>query len=219
MPEPQFRLYLVTDCQVCAPDRLLAILARLGDELPPGTLAVQLREKDLCTRDLLDLAGRVRDVLAPRAVPLVINDRIDVALAIGAQGVHLPGTGFSPGDARRIWPGLIGISTHALAPAADANPGEVDFCTFGPVFDTPSKRPYGPPQGLGPLRAAAAASRVPLFAIGGITPANAGLLADTGIHGIAVIRALLQASNPVATARLLLERSSIGANRRAMSPG
>jgi len=217
MPEPQFRLYLVTDCQVCAPDRLLAILARLGDELPPGTLAVQLREKDLCTSDLLDLAGRVRDVLAPRAVPLLINDRIDVALAIGAQGVHLPGTGFGPGDARRIWPGLIGISTHAQTP--DACFGEVDFCTFGPVFDTPSKRPYGPPQGLGPLRTAAAASRIPLFAIGGITPANAGLLADTGIHGIAVIRALLQASNPVATARLLLERASIGANRRAMSQG
>jgi len=199
-----FSLYLVTDRTVCGSDKLLSILSRLAASLPYGTLAVQLREKDLCVRDLTDLAQRTMDVLEPHRVPLLINDRLDVAMAIGAQGIHLPGTGLSPVDARRLFKGLIGISTHSVEQVSAADPGIVNFCTFGPVFDTPSKRAYGPPQGVLRLQAAIATARIPVFAIGGISARTVMELAGHGAAGIALIRAVLEASDPVSVAGEML---------------
>ena len=204
LPPFPFRLYLVTDRTVCGSDALLSILSRLAAGLPTGTLGVQLREKDMCARDLTDLARRVMDALAPHQVPLLINDRLDVALAVGAQGIHIPGTGLSPTDARTLCSGLIGISTHTVEQVAAVDPSIVSFCTFGPVFETPSKRAYGPPQGTSRLQVAIASARVPVFAIGGISSVTVTGLAGHGAAGIAVIRAILEAADPVSVAKKML---------------
>ena len=136
---------------------------------------------------------------------LLINDRIDVALAVGADGVHLPVDSFSSGDARALLgPGrLIGVSTHSLEQAQRASAAGADFVVFGPVFATPSKRPFGPPLGLEALAQAAGAVSVPVFAIGGVTAARADAVCRHGAHGIAAIAAVLEATDPTAAARAL----------------
>jgi len=202
-PPPGFRLYVVTDRRVTGgPDGLVARLVRAADGLPPGTMAVEVREKDLEAGALLALVRRIRAALAPRGVPVFVNDRWDVAAAAGAEGVHLPESGLDPAAVRRVWDGRIGVSTHATAVLLRA--GAADFATFGPVFPTPSKLAYGPPQGVDRLREAVAASPVPVIAIGGIDAATAPDLRGTGIAGIAVIRAVLAADDPAGAARELL---------------
>jgi thiamine-phosphate pyrophosphorylase len=127
---------------------------------------------------------------------VLVNDRLDVVIAAGAAGVHLPASGLAPSDARAAFAGRIGVSTHFSGEVAGLAPGATDFATFGPVFDTASKRRYGPPVGLDALRAAVAASRVPVYAIGGITEATASLVAGAGIAGIAGIKSVLAAPDP-----------------------
>ena len=202
---PGFRLYLVTDRRLFPDtDALCRALAAVDRALPLGALAVQVREKDLATRDLVALVRRVRATLSP-ATAVLVNDRVDEAVAAGADGVHLPSSGLPPGEARRIWPGLVGVSTHSAADLARIDPAYADFATFGPVFDTPSKRAYGPPLGVDALAAAVPRARVPVFAIGGIGPANWSRLRGTGVAGVAVITAVLAAVDPGAAAVELLK--------------
>src|SRR5262249_58174695 len=115
------------------------------------------------------LAERLRELTARASALLLVNDRVDVAVAVGADGVHLGGGSLPADVARRLLPpgALVGVSTHAPAEAASAM---ADFVFYGPVYATPSKAAFGPPQGLAALRQAAAAARVPLLAIGGVTP-------------------------------------------------
>jgi thiamine-phosphate pyrophosphorylase len=200
-----FRLLLVTDRHSCR-ESLGDVLARLAAALPPGALAVELREKDLSGLALYELALDLKRVLDPQGVPILVNDRLDVAMAAGCAGVHLPESGLDPADVRAVFPGLIGRSTHSVETAAALDPACVDYATFGPVFDTPSKRAYGPPQGVGRLREAVAASRVPLFAIGGIGPGTAPELVGTGFRGIAAISAILGSADPVGAALGLSDR-------------
>lgn len=168
--------------------------------------AVQLREPDLEARALLELARELRAVTARYDALLLVNDRIDVALACGADGVHLPSHSFLVEDARTLLgPGrLIGVSTHLPHEVAAAKAAGADFAVFGPVFETPSKQAYGPPAGLEALAAAARISDLPVLAIGGITTDRAPELTARGAAGVAVIRALLEAEEPAAAARALL---------------
>ena len=171
--------------------------------LAAGLPAVQLREKDLTGRPLLALAEALRAATARTGALLLVNDRVDVAIAAGADGVQL-GTGALPVEAARalLGPGrLIGESVHA-EDAARAS--AADFVVFGPVYDTPSKRGFGPPQGLARLAAVARTSPVPVVAIGGIDAANAGTARAAGAAGVAVIRAVLSAADPAAATRDLL---------------
>ena len=157
-----FRLYLVTDRTQTA-GRPLATVVEAA--LAGGVDAVQLREKELPTAELLDLATRLHPLCKRYHVPLLINDRMDIALAVGVEGVHLPADSFTPADARRLLgpDALIGASTHSLAEAQSAANGGADFIVFGPVFDTPSKRAYGPPLGVAALAEARSAARIPLM--------------------------------------------------------
>jgi len=199
----EFRLYLVTDRRGTAGRPLRAVVeACLG----AGLRAVQLREKDLAAGDLLRLAGELRGLTARHGARLLINDRVDVALAAGADGVHLPGSGLPPAAARAlIGPDrLIGLSTHSPDEAEGAAAAGADFVVFGPVHDTPSKRAYGRPPGLAGLAAACRRSPVPVLAIGGVTAARVPELRDAGAAGVAVIRALLEADDPAAAAKELL---------------
>jgi thiamine-phosphate pyrophosphorylase len=156
-------------------------------------------------RDLLGLARALQAVCGSAGQPLLVNDRLDVALAAGAAGVHLPATGFAPEEARRLLPpgALVGVSCHSAEDVARAAAGGADFATFGPVFDTPSKRRFGAPVGLGRL-AEAARLGLPLLGLGGVDLANAAQVVAAGAHGVAAIRAWLGAPDPGAAVRALV---------------
>jgi thiamine-phosphate pyrophosphorylase len=196
-------VHLITDRRL-APD-LAAAARRALAGLPPGSAAIHLREKDLGGRDLLRLARELLAVCRGAGQLLLVNDRADVALAAGADGVHLPSAGLPPAEARRLLGPrlLVGVSCHSAGEVRRAREGGADFATFGPVFDTPSKRAFGPPTGL-PALAAAAAIGLPLVGLGGVDPGNAAAVRAAGAGGVAAIRAWLQAPDPAAAVRALL---------------
>ncbi len=196
------RVYLVTDRRLVADLPAAARAALAG--LPPRTAAVQLREKDLAARDLLELARLLRPICAAAGQALLVNDRLDVALAAGADGAHLPAAGIPPEEARRLLgpARLVGVSCHGTAEVARALRQGADFATFGPVFETPSKRAFGPPLGLDRLREAAALG-LPLVGLGGIDASRAGEVRAAGAAGVGVIRAWLGAADPAAAVRRL----------------
>ena len=176
-----------------------------GSGLDPGEIAVQLREKDLDGRALADLAHALRATTTAAGVRLFINDRIDVALASGADGVHLGGTSLAPAEARAIAPELaIVVSTHGIAEvrAALDDRARIAFAVFGPIRDTPSKRAYGAPVGVGALTIAARLG-LPLLALGGVDAVDVPEVVSAGAHGLACIRPVMAAKDPGQAVRTL----------------
>jgi thiamine-phosphate pyrophosphorylase len=198
-----FDLYVVTDRQLTGGRPLGRVVEAA---LRGGARAFQLREKDLSPRELYPLALEMRQLTRTYGARLLINDRIDVALAAGADGVHLTTTSLPASVARQVLgpERLIGVSTHTLAEAQAAAEEGADFLVFGPVFFTPSKAPYGQPVGLDALRAVRAAVTLPILAIGGIKKANLDQVIGAGADGIAVISAVISADDPTAASRDLL---------------
>jgi thiamine-phosphate pyrophosphorylase len=190
MPPVNFRLLLVTDRHQTR-DRSLPTV--LGQAIRAGLPAIQLRERDVPTGELLSLAQAVREMAAPRAVPLILNDRSDLVLALNLDGVHLRSDSLPVSSARRLLgpDRLIGISTHSTEEVQRANQDGADYIVFGPIFDTPSKRSFGHPLGLDLLAAVCRESTVPVLAIGGITLERVHDVRRAGAHGVAVIGALL----------------------------
>ena len=173
-------------------------------------VAVQLREKDLTGRELLALARELRKICTAHGALLLINDRIDVALACDADGVHLPGDSFSVRDARvlRGTSKLIGCSTHTIAEVKAAGRAGADFVVFGPVYHPISKSAYGPAAGVEALRAACEASDIPVYALGGITADRIAEMSDSGIAGVAAIGSVFGADSPGDATRALLQAIS-----------
>lgn len=200
MPSVDFDLYVVTDRSQTNGRELTWVLEQALDG---GVKAIQLREKDLGGRDLFNLADAVRKLTARYDAKLFINDRIDVALAVAADGVHLGNASIPIATARRLLgpDQLIGASVHALAEAQRAAQAGADFIVFGPVYFTPSKAPYGAPQGLAPLRQVVEKISRPVYAIGGIKLENIGEVMATGARGIALISAIASANEPQSAAR------------------
>ena len=190
-----FRLYVVTDRHQTAGRALEEVVTAAAQG---GAGAIQLREKDLSARDLYALGARLQAALSPYSVPLLINDRLDVALALDAAGVHLAGHSLPTAAARRALGShkLLGVSTHSVEEARQAADEGADFVVFGPVFETPSKLAYGPPQGLQHLAAVVRQVRIPVVAIGGIDVTNLPQVLHTGAYGVAMIRAVLAAPDP-----------------------
>jgi thiamine-phosphate pyrophosphorylase len=191
-----FRLCLVTDRTLCRSslgggDATAPLRRAVADACRAGVRAVQLREKDLEARDLFRLACGLRDDTARHGCRLLINERLDIALAAAADGVHCPEAGFPPRAAREILgPGsMIGVSCHSLEAVEQAERAGADFVFYGPVFPTRSKPEK--PAGLGALREACESTGMPVFAIGGVTPERAVECVDAGARGVAVVSALL----------------------------
>ena len=184
-----FSLYLITDRKQVTNSHTLYTAVEAA--LQGGVKAVQLREKDLPAVELLPLATQLRALTMRHGARLFINDNIDIALAVKADGVHLGGHSQAT-DVIRARVGedmLIGVSTHSKAEIELATRQGADFVTFGPVYATPSKAKYGAPQGLENLAEACRGSRVPVFALGGITPERTTEVQQAGARGIALISA------------------------------
>ena len=202
-PSLDFNLYLITDRRLSGGRDLLLVVE---EALEGGVKAVQLREKDLSSRDMYELAFAMRKLTARYNAGLFINDRVDIALAVEADGVHLGGNSLPIHRARKVLgkKRLIGVSCHNQVNAVAAQDFGADFITYGPVFHTPSKAAYGSPVGIDSLREVVPRLRIPVFALGGITSRNTRQVLDAGAHGIALISAIIAAENPCEEARTLL---------------
>jgi thiamine-phosphate pyrophosphorylase len=188
-----FRLYLITDRKVAT--KPLPEAVRLA--LEGGIKAIQLREKDLPVRELLALAQELRALTREFGAKLFINDRLDVATLVGADGIHLGGQSM-PADAVRRVVGKsmqIAVSTHSVGEAKAAQDGGADFITYGPIFETPSKINYGDPVGAKSIRNIKNEIAIPIYAIGGINSGNMLQVMSAGADGIAVISAIMTAED------------------------
>jgi thiamine-phosphate pyrophosphorylase len=203
----------IADCRLylCTPDR--PDLAQfVADCIAGGVDIVQLREKQLEARALMDRARVVRDVCADAGVPFILNDRADLALGVGADGVHVGQDDAPVGLARRILgpDRIIGLSTHSDEDLSGALDADVSYISAGPVEATPTK-PGRPGTGLDYLRRASERSPVPVFVTGGVTPERVRALASAGARRFVVVRYLTEASEPRQAAQRL--RDAIDATR------
>lgn len=207
MPHPiDYSLYLVTDTGLAAARGLEALAAAA---VRGGVTCVQLREKACDSRTFFDRASRLKNLLTPRGIPLIINDRIDIALAVGAEGVHLGQTDLPLTAARAILDRcpdrrmIIGISAESVADATAAEEAGADYISVSPVFDTPTKTDTAPALGLEGVAAVRRAVGRPVVGIGGIGLSNAGAVIAAGADGVAVVSAILSAPSPETAAREL----------------
>lgn len=192
---PDLSLYLATDRNL-SQGRATVDIVRAA--VAGGVTCVQLREKNCGTREFVDEARTVRALLTGTGVHLIINDRIDVALAVGADGVHLGQTDMHIADARRIVGRsmLIGISAECLDDAIRAEAQGADYVGISPVFATLTKTDTAPPLGLKGVAAIRAAVSIPLVGIGGVGSANAAQVIHAGCDGVAVVSAIVSALDP-----------------------
>ncbi len=203
LDEPGCGLYLVTDRKK-AKGGLLRVVE---EALDSGLKWLQLREKDLDGGELLNLAEEIRSLTNRYGAGLIINDRVDVALLVDADGVHLGQKSFSPGDVRPLLgeERLVGVSTHSLGEALKAEVEGADFITLGPVYFTPSKAGYGEPVGISTLRLVKENLKIPVFAIGGIRADRIEEIKSTGARGAALIREVMESSDAGRTVKRLLK--------------
>lgn len=198
----QLHLYLVTDPDLCA---TTGVIDTVCAAVHGGVTMVQLRDKHATTGTRVEVGRALLDVLAGSGVPLIVNDDIEAALAIGAHGVHVGQSDLSPQQVRaRVGPAMIvGWSCETAAHAAAADPLLVDYVGLGPVFPTATKPDHADALGLDGLEAARAATTLPSVAIGGIQLANGADVLASGVDGLAVISAICGQPNPGDAARAL----------------
>lgn len=203
--EQSLRLYLVTD-RAAASGRSISDVVL--EAVKGGVTMVQLREKACSTRDFVALGCELRKILSPFGVPLIVNDRVDVALACNADGVHI-GQSDMPYDIARRLLGpdrIIGLSVECMEDVYAANSLDVDYIGVSPVFSTPTKTDTARPFGLEGLREAVRASVHPVVGIGGINASNVSDVILCGADGIAVVSAVMSADSPLLAARVLLDK-------------
>ncbi len=197
-------LYLVTDRQLSKGRGLEEVV---GSAVKGGVTMVQLREKEASTREFIEIARRLKTLLSACGVPLIINDRIDVALAAEADGVHIGQSDMPYADARRLLgpEKIIGLSVETMDEVVSANALDVDYVGISPVFTTPTKTDTFRPFGIEGLREAVRLSTHPTVAIGGINLSTAAEVLAAGADGLAVVSAICSADSPEKAAQKLTE--------------
>ena len=188
------KLYLVTDRELSLGRSLEEVVS---EAVAGGVTMVQLREKDAATGEFVELGRRLMSLLKPLGVPLIINDRVDVALAVDADGVHIGQSDMSYTDARRLLgpEKIIGLSVENFEDLEAANKLDVDYIGISPVYGTPTKTDTAEPFGLEGLKEAVRLSLHPTVAIGGMNVATAGEVIAAGADGIAVVSAICSAAS------------------------
>jgi thiamine-phosphate pyrophosphorylase len=189
------KLYLITDRKLF--DAQCSLYLALETALQAGVKYIQLREKRLPTRKILDMAYWMIELTREYGAKLIINDRVDIALAVGADGVHLGQKSLPAHAARKVMGDnfLIGVSTHGIDEALQAEHDGADFITLGPIYNTPSKLRYGDPIGVDILRQVKSEVSIPVLAIGGIKTDSVNEVLDAGADGVAVISGILAAED------------------------
>lgn len=200
-------LYLVTDPRLGAPRPLLDTVAAA---VAGGVTLVQLRDPDAPTRQLVETARALVALLRPLGVPLIVNDRVDVALAADADGVHVGQSDMRAADARALLGPdcILGLSITDPSEMRPADLAPVDYIGVGPIYLQATKPDAAPPIGPEGLAAIRAMTRLPIVAIGGVGPANAERLIRAGADGLSVVSALMAAPDPAEAARTLIETIS-----------
>ena len=209
MTIPDYSLYLILDPWL-APSRPLSELAE--EAIEGGVSMLQLRYKGEKAREFFELAREIREVSRRHGVPLIINDRLDIALATGAGGVHVGQEDLPAGETRRILPQdmILGVSAASLEEAKEAERMGASYIGLGSIFATSSKPDAGKPIGTERIAEVSRTVEIPIVAIGGIQVANAEEVIEKGASGVAVISAILQAKDPRAAAqqlRTVIERA------------
>ncbi|MGQ1911305.1 thiamine phosphate synthase [Marinifilum sp. RC60d5] len=205
MIKEDLKLYLVTD-KVLAKGKPLEEIVEAA--VKGGVSMVQIRDKESSTRDFYDLALRIKKILMSYKVPLIINDRLDIALAVNADGLHIGQSDLPYEQARNILgtDKIIGLSVENIEQAKEANNLDVDYIGLSPVFSTQTKSDIAMPLELEGVKEIASFSRHPMVAIGGINQQNANAVCKAGADGIAVVSAVISSNNPqVAASKLLKE--------------
>lgn len=195
-----YRLYLVTDRSL---SRGRSTIEVVQAAVAGGVTCVQLREKHCSTREFIDQARTLKPFLKAQGVPLIINDRLDVALAVKADGLHLGQQDMAITDARSIVGNsmIIGISAESIDDAIRAESQGADYIGVSPVFATPTKTDTAPPLGLEGIRRIRRAVTLPIVGIGGVNHQTAGSVIGAGADGIAVVSAIVSADDPEQAAR------------------
>ena len=204
MPTLSSRLLVVTDRHQTNGRPLVPLLQQVVNAVAP---AIQLRERDLSARELVRLAREVQAVAALHRSQLLINDRIDVALALEGVGVHLRSNSLPVSVARQLLgtQRLVGVSVHTVEEAIQVESQGADYIILGPIYATPSKQMFGPPLGIHTLEKACRLVRIPIIGIGGVTAARAQQMRRAGAFGVAVITAILGAIDVESATRELLD--------------
>lgn len=198
-------LYLITDRKIFHSE--VEFYNAIESALKGGLKMLQMREKDLPDRMLLEMAYRLRDITTKYSAKLFINNRVDIAMIVSADGVHIGQGSICADVVRRICREnmLIGVSTHSLGEAIDAQQMSADFVTFGPIFETPSKKVYGQPVGLENLKVVIESIKIPVYAIGGIKLDNLAEVMKCRPKGIALISGILASRDIYDTTRRYLD--------------
>ncbi len=201
---PDYTLYLVTDGALARGRPLASVVSAA---VAGGCTVVQLREKTGSTRRLLDVARELVGLLEPRGVPLIVNDRLDVALACGAAGVHVGQDDLPCAEARRIAGDrlVVGVSVSTPEEARQAEAAGACYLGVSPVWATPTKTDAPAATGLAGLAAIRRVTQLPLVGIGGVNATNAAQVIRAGADGVAVVSAIMSADDPELSARELLE--------------
>lgn len=204
-PSNIFSLYLVTRRGALSLEEFFRIIRA---SVEGGIKLVQLREKEISAREMIAIGKRLLSFLKPLGIPLIINDRVDVAHAVNADGVHVGQADLTVAEARAILgqKALIGLSVESLEQAVAAQEADVDYLAASPIFHTMSKADCGAPWGLNGLRLLCQVSCHPVIAIGGVDETNVKQVMECGAAGVAVVSAIFNASCPKTAAFTMIER-------------
>jgi len=213
MKNIDYSLYLVTDRPLCLGRDIIQVVK---EAVAGGVTLVQLREKNTSTREFLEIAVEIRKILQGTSVPLIINDRIDIALALNAEGVHLGNIDMPYKKAREILgpDKIIGLSAESVKDAMVASRLGADYLGVSPIFTTPTKPELETGLGLEGLREIRRVSELPLVAIGGMNVSNCRAAVESGADGIAVVSAICSVPDPGLAARALLSEVRKGKQKR-----